>query len=306
MEMRRYVLYSLLFPLLVAVTPAFGSPIFEIPTSADSFGLLGGTVSNTGTSSVIGDVGATTTITGFVGGPGTATGFACTPTSVAPCTSGDKSAVTTAYDAIFNTGGAFSTAYGLSSTESLSDGLNISTTFLGNNVYKATGPISTTTGITLTFNAGGDPNAVFVIQVPGDFTVNGAMTFDLEHGAQASNIFWVVQDAAKISVASSGPIIFDGDILAGTAFTMSAAAGGSGVLAGTINGCVFSDTANTLAGRTNVNGCSASSAVPEPGSAGLVLSLGGLLGILAWTRKRRQLARRCSARSASGTGAELF
>ena len=66
---------------------------------------------------------------------------------------------------------------------------------------------------------------------------------------------------------------------------MSAAAGGSGVLAGTIDGCVFADTANTLAGETIVGGCSAtgSSSVPEPGSAELA-SLGGLLGLLAWRK----------------------
>ena len=53
-----------------------------------------------------------------------------------------------------------------------------------------------------------------------------------------------------------GHIDFDGNILAGSTFTMSAAAGGSGVLAGTINGCVFSDTGtNTLAGSTDVLGC---------------------------------------------------
>jgi hypothetical protein len=119
------------------------------------------------------------------------------------------------------------------------------------------------------------------------------LTFTLENGAQASNIFWIVNDAATISVGSSGPIAFDGDILAGTSFTMSAAAGGSGVLAGTINGCVFAGTANTLAGETDVKGCSSASSVPEPGSAGLLASLGGLLagvlGIRAWTRKRRQL-----------------
>jgi hypothetical protein len=57
------------------------------------------------------------------------------------------------------------------------------------------------------------------------------------------------------------------------------------VLAGTINGCVFSLTANTLAGETDVNGCSsaASCGVPEPGSSGLV-SLGCLLGVLAWRK----------------------
>jgi hypothetical protein len=288
--MRRYFLCSLLFALLVAVMPAFGTPIFEIPTSADPFGLLGGTIINTGLSEVIGDVGATTKITGF-SPTGTATGFFCTPTSAAPCTSGDDSAVTTAYDAIFNTGGAFSTASDLTSTESLTDGLNVNTTFLGNNVYTATSTISTTTGITLTFDAEGNPNAVFVIQVDGDLTVNGAVTFKLEGGAQASNIFWIVKDAATIS--PSVPITFDGDILAGSSFTMSH--GTSGAFSGTINGCVFARTANTLAAETDVNGCSTGSSVgppptvPEPRSAGLLVSLGGLLGILAWTRKRRQL-----------------
>ena len=40
--------------------------------AAGTFGLLGGTISNTGTSVVTGNVGATTTITGFP--PGTAIG----------------------------------------------------------------------------------------------------------------------------------------------------------------------------------------------------------------------------------------
>jgi hypothetical protein len=70
---------------------------------------------------------------------------------------------------------------------------------------------------------------------------------------------------------------------------MSAATGGSGVLAGTINGCVFAVTANTLAGETNVNGCSSTAAsVPEPGSWELV-SLGCLLGILALRKLRGRL-----------------
>jgi hypothetical protein len=142
----------------------------------------------------------------------------------------------------------------------------------------------------LTFNAQGNSNAVFIIQVPGSFTVNGAMTFDLINGAQANNIIWVVGTAATISVGSSGAITFDGNILAGSTFTMSAASAGSGALAGTINGCVFSDTGtNTLAGTTDVDGCSDFSgnldAVPEPGPSGL-LSLGSLLGILAWRKYR--------------------
>ena len=269
-----------------AVAPAFGGPIlFSIPSPASSFGLLGGApngVSNTGTSVVTGNVGGTTTVSGFP--PGTASGFACTPTSGAPCTSGNDSEVTTAFNQIFGEGGAFSVGEGLTSSGLFTSAT--SQTFLGNTVYASSGTISTTTGTNLIFDAQSNPNAVFVIQVNGDYTVNGAMTFTLQNGAQANNIFWVVEDAATISVGSSGPIVFDGDILAGTSFTMSAAAGGSGTLAGTINGCVFSQDTNTLGGQTDIGGCSGAGSggsVPEPGSAGLV-SLGGLLGLLGWRK----------------------
>jgi len=166
-----------------------------------------------------------------------------------------------------------------------------------------TGDISTTTGTALTFDAQNNPNEVFVMQVDGAFTVNGILTFDLINGAKANNIFWIVKDAATISVGSSPPQVFDGSILAGTSFTMSAISGGSGVLAGTVNGCVFSETANTLAGETNVSGClgggmpgggpsggtgggtggGTTGGVPEPGSAEL-MSLGCLLGIVAWRK----------------------
>jgi hypothetical protein len=142
----------------------------------------------------------------------------------------------------------------------------------------------------LTFDAQGNPSALFIIQIDGPLTVNGSMTFTLEGDAQADNIFWIVDDAATISVASSGPITFDGNILAGSSFTMSAASGGSGVLAGTINGCVFAETANTLAGETNVGGCAATGAggtppaVPEPGSMAL---LGSGLCALAGVARRK-------------------
>ena len=274
--------------VVAAVVPAIGSSINL--GAASSFGLIGGTISNTGTYVVTGNVGATTTITGFP--PGTATGFVCTPTSGSPCTGGNNTAVSAAYNAIFNPGGALGTAEGLTSTGSFTTAT--SQTFLGNTVYASSSDISTATGTSLTFNAQGDPTAVFVIQIDGAFTVNGAMTFTLENQAQADNIFWIVGNNATISVGSSGPITFDGNILAGDTFTMSAAAGGSGVLAGTIDGCVFAKNANTLAGMTDVGGCVATTtgeggSVPEPGSAGLV-SLGGLIGLLAWRMLRGSIS----------------
>jgi hypothetical protein len=278
-KMRRKLIWSAM--ALAAVVPAFGSSLNL--NTAISFGLIGGTISNTGTSVVTGNVGATTTITGFYP-TGTATG------TVYPAPSNPT--VTQAYGDFVN---AFNTAQTDPSTETFA-GLTTSQTFLGNNVYLSTATnVSSTTGINLTFDAQDNSNAVFIIRVPGSLTVNSAMTFTLENGAQADNIFWIVGNNATISVGSSGPINFDGNILAGSNFTMSAASGGSGTLAGTINGCVFAEDANTLAGTTDVGGCAATTAagtgggsVPEPVPAGLV-SLSGLMGILAWRKLRVSL-----------------
>ena len=131
---------------VMSVAPAFGSSIIVNLGTATSFGLLGGTISNTGTSVVAGNVGATTTITGFP--PGTATGTVY---------AGDLIAIA-AYGAIFNAGGAFSTAEGLTSTGSFTTAT--SQTFLGNTVYASSGDISSTTGTNLTFNAQNDPTQV--------------------------------------------------------------------------------------------------------------------------------------------------
>jgi hypothetical protein len=268
---------------VAAVMPAFGATVSVDLGSASSFALLGSTITDTGVSHILGNVGATTTVT--INDSWIVTG------TVYPA--GDPIAMTAYGD--FKT--AYNTALALGNTQPVLSSLGLTHTFIGNNVYTFTSDISTTTGTALTFDAQYNPNEVFVIQIDGAFTVNGVLTFDLRHGARANNIFWIVKDAATISVGSSPPQTFEGSILAGTSFTMSAQSGGSGVLAGTIDGCVFSETANTLAGQTIVNGCvgggipgggPAVGSVPEPGSSGLV-SLGCLLGILAWRKLRVSL-----------------
>jgi hypothetical protein len=257
---------------VAAVVPVFGGPISVNLNSASSFALLGGTISNTGTSNIVGNVGAPTKWTdyGTWSVAGTVYPWPSDPT-VAAAYSDFKA--------------AFTAAMLLSSTQSLTD-LTTSQTFIGDNVYTFTDPsISTTTGINLTFDAENHPNDVFVIRISDALTVNGAMTFTLKNGAQPGNIFWIVGTDATISVGSAGPIDFYGDILAGDTFTMSAAEGGSGVLAGTINGCVFAENANTLAGTTDVEGCNSaapggdSGSVPEPGTLPL-LSMGLGAGFL--------------------------
>jgi hypothetical protein len=267
---------------MIAATPAFAGPIINLG-SASAFGLLGGTaISNTGTSVVSGDVGvqnAAATITGFYPDGITTSGPAGV---IAP----GSSLSNNAYTDFVN---AFDAANLLTATQSYPD-LSLSRTFIGNTVYALPAGVSSTSGISLTFDAQNDPNEIFVIQTPGAFTANGALTFILANQAQADHIFWIVGTSATLSPGSSGPMTFDGNILAGQAFTMSAQSGGSGVLAGTINGCVFAQTANTLAGQTIVNGCaglgSSGSPVPEPVTSGLV-GFGCLAG--AWSLRKRRL-----------------
>jgi len=173
---------------------------------------------------------------------------------------------------------AFTSASALLATQTLTD-LSASQLFLSDNVYKFTnetvGDIVTTAGITLTFSG---PD-VFIIQVTRDLTVNGDISFVLQNGALAKNIFWIVGRTATLN-PTSNPLTFEGNILAGTSFTMSANVGGSGVLAGTVKGCVFTTTANTLAGQSIIGGCENTEIVPEPGTFQL-LGAAGLIGIFA-------------------------
>ena len=279
--------------LVIAALPAFGSTFTADMQTAVSTGftLVGNTISNTGGPPVVSE------ITGSVGTPssgGGITGF--TPGTATGSVSAGGATATTAYNDFLAT---YNAAMALTSTATpTSASMTASQTFLGNNVYVMNSSVSTTTLTQVTFNAQGNSNAVFVIEIPNNFTVNGNLRFVLENGAQAANIFWVVGQSATISVGGAasdgtyGHIDFDGNILAGTTFTMSAANGGSGVLAGTINGCVFSASGtNTLAGSTNVLGCAAFSGnapapggAPEPGTTGLLCC--SMLGLGLLFRRR--------------------
>jgi hypothetical protein len=274
--LRKVLLFAALAGISVPVYAAtIASP--NLGTAA-SYGLIGGTISNTGASVVTGNVGALTTITGFPAGTATGTVFPA----------GSPNA-TAAYN-------DFVQAYidGFSDivtppTQSVAD-LSVSRSFTGNNVFEFTAiDVVSVTGITLTFDAQNDSSEVFIIKTLRDLTINGPLTFSLINNAAASNIYWIVGRAAVLG--SAGPTLtWDGSIIAGTSFTMSANGGGPAVLAGNLNGCVFAETANTLAGQTNVGGCvsSAGASVPEPGTAAM-LGMACCLGGFALRRRRRKI-----------------
>ena len=117
---------------IAAVTPAFGGIVTVDLGSASSFALLGSTITDTGVSHILGNVGATTTVT--INDSWIVTG------TVYPA--GDPIAMTAYGD--FKT--AYNTALALGNTQPVLSSLGLTHTFIGNNVYTFTSDISTTTG----------------------------------------------------------------------------------------------------------------------------------------------------------------
>ncbi len=118
-----------------------------------------------------------------------------------------------------------------------------------------TGAALTATDVTLTLDAGGNPNATWLFKIGSSGTAGtGALTGTnfsviMAGGGQACNVTWWVSQAATITTSIATPTTFSGNILAGAAITLTqeifngnAWAGASGVgdvtMTGTtINGC---------------------------------------------------------------------
>jgi hypothetical protein len=90
-------------------------------------------------------------------------------------------------------------------------------TITANSVIDVVGAASLTGNID--YDAGGDPNAIFVIRVTTTITAAALSTYTLSNGAQACNIFWV----AGSTVALTGAATVAGTYISGT--TAAAAAG---------------------------------------------------------------------------------
>ena len=125
---------------------------------------------------------------------------------------------------------------------------------------------------TLTLDAGGNPNAVWIFQAGSTLTLAAGSQVILTNGAQAGNVFWEVGSSATLGTDS----LILGSILAHDSITLDTGATVTGqVLA--LNGAVTLDNnLITLPAAPNA-------AVPEPGS----VWLGGLgLAIMLIFRRR--------------------
>ena len=83
-------------------------------------------------------------------------------------------------------------------------------------VYHRVAAFAMTTPVT--FNAQGDPSAIFVMQSDAALNTTASSTMNLLNGAKASNIFWVVKGAATLGASS----YFSGTILSAAAITVGA------------------------------------------------------------------------------------
>ncbi|MFJ2511723.1 ice-binding family protein [Streptomyces griseoviridis] len=213
---------------MVAVT---STPALAIATpvplgTASSFAVLAGqSITNTGPTVITGDIGVSpgTAISGFP--PGIVNGAQHSADAVALQA---KSDLTT----------AFNNAAGQATDAALPPDAGGLTLVPG--VYTA----SSTLGLTgtLTLDAQGDPNAVWVFQVGSSLTTASASQVNLINGAQACNVFWEIGSSATLGTNST----FVGNILALTSISATTGATING-RALARNGSVTLDTNTTPA-----------------------------------------------------------
>ena len=226
--------------------------------SATTFSVLAGqSVTNTGPTVVSGDLGVSpgTSVTGFP--PGTVGGTVHAGDATAAAAQTD---LTTAYN----------DAAGRTPATPVSGDIGGQTLLPG--VYNSTSTLGITGTVTL--DAQGDPNAVFIIQVGSALTTATSSVVNLVDGAQACNVFWQVGSSATLGTNST----FQGTILAQTSITVTTGVSMFGrALART--GAVTLDT-NTI--TTAICAPVPMMQLPVAAAAGLAMA-----GLAALRRRRR-------------------
>jgi cytoskeletal protein CcmA (bactofilin family) len=189
--------------------------VVVIPVQSVNLGtfeiLAGSTVTNTGATSVTGDLGVSpgTAVTGFPPGILRGTLHAGDPTAAQA-----QLALTAAYnDAAGRSVGVIGIAGNLG-------GLT-----LAPGIYKSTSSLEISSG-DLTLDAKGDANAVFIFEMGSTLVTTTGRKVILAGGARAANIFWQVGSSATLGTNS----VFKGNILAMASITVTTGASVEGRL----------------------------------------------------------------------------
>jgi len=167
--------------------------------TADSFAVLAGSgITNTGPTTIIGNIGTFPTVTQTSFASIVLTGTNHVGDGV---TQGAKTDLVTAYN----------DAAGQASTTAISSDLGGQT--LAPGVYNSGSSIGLTGTVTL--DGGGNPNAVFIFQAGSTLTTASDSHVNLINNAQACNVFWQIGSSATIGTNSD----FKGNIIAFSSIT---------------------------------------------------------------------------------------
>ncbi len=208
--------------------------------------LAGGEITNVPTSSITGDLGispaAGSSYTGFALSYTTGDPYAESAQVTGRLYASDYGSPTPAN--LTTAKGALTTAYnnaaGRTATDMVIVAGNLGGLTLSPGLYKSSGSLEISSG-DLTFDAKGNDDAVFIIQVASTLTTASDRKVILSGGAQAANIFWQVGTSASLGTNS----VFKGNILADQAISLATGASVEGRLLARI-------AAVTLEGNTIV------------------------------------------------------
>ena len=168
--------------------------------------LAGSSISSTGATNITGDMGLSpgTSVGGFP--PGILNGTLHVNNNIANQAKLDLTA-------------AYNDAAGRTATDIVTLSGNLGGLTLTPGLYKSTSSLSISSG-DLTFDAKGNANAVFIIQIASTLTTTSGRKVILSGGAQASNIFWQVGSSVTFGTTS----VFKGTVMAMQSITFNTGA----------------------------------------------------------------------------------
>jgi uncharacterized protein with beta-barrel porin domain len=228
----------------LALSPSLVSAqVPNLGTAADFAVLAGSTVTNTGPTVLIGNLGVSpgSAITGFPPGVVNAPSSIHISDAIAIQAQSD---LVTGYNAIA----------ARPATADLT-GVNLAGLTLTPGVYSFAAGANLSGALTL--NALGNPNAVFIFNVASTLVTGSAATVSMIGGGTANNVYWRVGSSATLGTTTS----FIGDILALTSITLNT---GANITCGSAlarNGAVTLDT-NNIATRNLTAACTMAALLP--------------------------------------------